>query len=132
MTPASMLAFVNVMVSDPVTAISIADAPQVGDTNGLVELLIVTPVGSVSVKEKFVSAVSAGACTLIRKRELPPASMVLGLKVLFAEIPVPISYTSISAMAGRILVTPGWLTLSAPAGMVFVYVADEAPAGAVT
>lgn len=57
-TPALMVAFVNVMVSDPVTAVSTAEVPQFGDTNGLVELLIVTPVGSVSVKEKFVSAVS--------------------------------------------------------------------------
>lgn len=69
---------------------------------------------------------------LMRKRELPPASMVLGLKDLLAVIPVPASYTSTSAEAGTTLVTPGWSALSAPAGIVFVYVADEAPAGAVT
>jgi hypothetical protein len=57
-TPATMVALAKVMVFAPVTAVRVAAGPQFGDTNGLVELLIVTPGGRVSVTEKFVRSVS--------------------------------------------------------------------------
>ena len=57
-TPAAIVAFAKVMVFAPVTAVIVAPGPQFEDANGLIELLIVTPGGRVSVTEKFVRSVS--------------------------------------------------------------------------
>lgn len=87
--PAAMVPLVKEMVSVPVTAVSDAEGPHPEDTLGPCELLIVTPAGRISVNEKLVSEVSAGARRLMRNLEFPPASMVLGLKDFPPVIPVP-------------------------------------------
>ena len=90
-TPAAIVAFVKVIVFAPVTAVRVANGPQLVDMDGLVELLIVTPGGRLSVTEKFVRSVSWGARIFRRKRELSPALIVLGVKDLFADIPAPVA-----------------------------------------
>ena len=90
-TPAAIVAFSKVIVCSPVLVVRVADEPQFVDMDGLVELLIVTPGGRVSETEKFVRSVSWGARILRRKRELPPTSIVLGVKDLFADIPAPVA-----------------------------------------
>jgi hypothetical protein len=87
--PAAMVPLVKEMVSVPVTAVSDAEGPHPEDTLGPCELLIVTPAGRISVNEKLVSEVSAGARRSTRNLEFPPASMVLGLKDFPPVIPVP-------------------------------------------
>ena len=89
--PAAIVAFVKVIVFAPVTAVRVANGPQLVDMDGLVELLIVTPGGRLSVTEKFVRSVSWGARIFRRKRELSPALIVLGVKDLFADIPAPVA-----------------------------------------
>jgi hypothetical protein len=126
-----MVPLVKVMVFVPVAAVREADGPHPADTFGPWELLIVTLVGRTSVNEKFVSVVSAGARRLIRSLEFPPASMVLGLKDFPPVIGPPIGKTSTFALAGRILVAP-CAVVTVFAGIVFVYVAAVASAGAVT
>ena len=54
-----------------------------------VELLMVTPAGRLSVMEKLVRLVSAGAVMSIRSLEFCPGSIVLGLNDLEAAMPVP-------------------------------------------
>lgn len=54
-----------------------------------VELLMVTPAGKLSVMEKLVRLVSAGAVMSIRSLEFCPGSIVLGLNDLEAVMPAP-------------------------------------------
>jgi hypothetical protein len=129
--PALMVAFDNVMTSVPVTAVRVAPGPQPADIVGPCELLMVTPSGRLSVKEKLVRVTSSGALKLKRNLEFSPASMVLGLNALFAVIPWPAVYTCTFADAGRMLVTP-WFVVRELAGMVLVNVSVVASAGAVT
>ena len=86
--PAWTVPPVKVITLVPVTAVRTAPAPQLA-TLGPCELLMTTPAGRLSVTEKFVKVMSAGAVILILNRELPPTSMVEGLKLLLASMPVP-------------------------------------------
>jgi hypothetical protein len=72
----------------PVTAVKTAEAPQLFWVPGE-ELLIVTLGGRLSIMEKFVRSVSAGAGMLILNREFSPAEMLEGEKDLFAVNPAP-------------------------------------------
>ena len=86
--PAAIVPLVRVITPVPVTAVRVAPVPQLV-TFGPCELLITTPAGRLSVSEKFVRAVSAGARIFILNLELPPTSIVEGLKDLSAVIPEP-------------------------------------------
>jgi hypothetical protein len=103
--PAGIVPFVNVMVVAPVSAVNSEDVPQLFVVAGD-ELLTVTFAGRVSVIEKFVRLVSAGAVMLMRKREFSPARMVAGENDLLADIPAPSAYTVTFADAPSPLVTP--------------------------
>lgn len=93
------------------------------------ELLTVTPVGRLSVIEKFVRFVSPGAVISIRNLELPPAVIDEGENDFDASKSLPRMFTL--AFAERELVTP-WSVVSAPAGMVFLNVSDAEPSSTVT
>jgi len=70
---------------------------------GEVELLTVTPAGSLSVTEKFVRFVSLGAKLSILNRELPPTTMEEGENDFIPVSLVPLTITL--AFAGRRLPT---------------------------
>lgn len=93
------------MVVPPVTAVSKEAAPQPVLVAG-VELLIVMPAGRLSVMEKLVSEVSAGALISILSLELPPRMIVAGENDLLPVMPVPLAYTPTFAVAARRFVTP--------------------------
>ena len=84
-----MLPFVREILVAPVTAVSMAEAPQLGEAVAGDELLTVTLGGRLSVIEKFVRSVSGGAEILILNLEFSPAKIVAGLKDLFPPMPVP-------------------------------------------
>lgn len=92
-------------------------------------MFTVTFVGRLSVNEKFVRSVSLGAKKSMRKREVPPAAMVEGEKLLMPDSSVPLTLTE--ALADDRLPTP-WAVVNAPDGMVFVNCPDGVPAGTVT
>ena len=96
------------MVVSPVTAVSIDAAPQPVRVAS-VELLIVILAGRfgrLSVIEKLVSEVSAGALISILSLELPPALIVVGENDLVPVTPVPVAYTLTLAVAATTLLTP--------------------------
>ena len=72
---------VRLIVDAPVGAVKTRAAPQL-EITGAVELLTVMPGGRISVMDTLLRLVSAGATTSMRRRELPPAEMVVGLKDL--------------------------------------------------
>jgi hypothetical protein len=93
------------------------------DLAAAVELLIVIPVGKLSVKEKEVSALSAGAVKIIRNRVLPPAVIVVRLKVLDPVIgtsPVVIDVLLEKAAVLLIVVPAEFMAVTEPIGIVFV------------
>ncbi len=56
---------------------------------GARELLTVTPLGRVSVKEKLVNDVSGGAVKVSLNLEFAPGAIVVGKKVFVAVMPAP-------------------------------------------
>jgi len=103
--PARIKPFVKEMEIAPVAALKTRGgaAPQPVIV-GAVELLTVTPVGRLSVIEKFVRFVSLGAKISIRNLELPPAGIVAGENDFAPETSVPAMVTV--AFARRGLPTP--------------------------
>ena len=72
---------VRLTVIAPVGAVKTYEEPQL-EITGAAELLTVMPGGRLSVMDTLLRLVSAGATTSMRKRELPPAVMVVGVKDL--------------------------------------------------
>lgn len=72
---------VRLIVDAPVGAVKTHVEPQL-EITGSVELLTVMPGGRSSVMDTLLRLISAGATTSMRKRELPPAAMVVGLNDL--------------------------------------------------
>lgn len=126
-----MVPLVREILVPPVTAVRTADAPQLADTDGAVELLIVTFAGRLSTKEKLVRFESAGAVMVIVNLEFSPGWIVAGTKLFWAPTPAPAVYMVTGALAGSTFVIP-WVVVMAPAGIVFVKVSAVAPRGAVT
>ena len=77
----------------PVVWVNRAEVPQSEETTAGVELLIVTPVGRLSVIEKFVRSVSLGAVISILNLELPPAGIFEGENDFIPETSVPLTVT---------------------------------------
>lgn len=103
--PARIKPLVSEMDVAPVGAVRTSGgvAPQ-PVMDGGVELLTVTPVGRLSVIEKFVRFVSPGAKISILNLELPPAGMEEGENDFIADTSVPAIVTL--AFAARRLPTP--------------------------
>jgi len=103
--PARIKPFVNEIEVAPVGAVKTRGgaAPQPVIV-GAVELLTVTPVGRLSVIEKFVRFVLPGAKMSILNLELPPGAMEAGENDLAPITSVPLTVTF--AFAGRKFVTP--------------------------
>ena len=105
LVPAEIVAPDKVMEVAPVTAVSVAEPPQLLRVAGD-ELLMVTFGGRLSTMAKFVRLVSAGAVMLRDRFEFPPGVIVTGKKDLLAEIPAPTVYTLTGAEADIPFVTP--------------------------
>lgn len=74
----------------PVTAVNVRGGVEPQPfVDGAVELLMVTPLGRLSVTEKLVRFVSDGAVIKIRNREFPPAEIDEGEKDFDASKSVP-------------------------------------------
>ena len=103
--PARIKPLVNEIEVAPVGAVNARGgaAPQ-PVMAGAVELLTVTPVGRLSVIEKFVKLVSPGAMMSILNRELPPWVIDAGVNDFAPVTSLPRTVTP--AVAGRELVAP--------------------------
>lgn len=103
-------------------------APQ-PEVEAAVELLMMTPAGRLSVTEKFVRLVSAGALTVILNLEFPPAGIVDGENDFEASRSLPRIVALV--VAASKFPTP-CAVVNAFAGIRFVNTPEGVPAGAVT
>lgn len=94
-------------------------APHPAENAGGVELLTVTPAGRLSVIEKLVRAVSAGAMIERRRRELPPAGMVALVKLFVKRTGRGLTTVIVPDPADP-LQTPS-VEQTDPTGIVFVH-----------
>ena len=99
-------------------------APHPAENTGGDELLTDTPVGKLSVIEKLVSAVSAGAMIERRRRELPPAGMVAFVKLFVKRTGSGLT-TVIEPDPAEPLQTLAGVVQTDPTGSVFVQVPKE-------
>ena len=125
---------VQVMVFVPVIAVSVPPIQAAFFVAGVgrpavFTLLIVTPVGSGSVIEKFVRLVSLGARTVIRNLELPPTGMLEGENDF---VPITSVLTTVKLALTGVRRPIPWDVVKPVVGMIFVNMLEGVPIGTVT